>query len=159
VWIYVILGALLLIVALMVTVFKKTSFMLKVKNFINTVKRDLKLIWAMKKKWTVIIYTILLWFCFYLYFYICFYAFDFTKDLGPLAALIIFAMVNIGLSVPVQGGIGTWHFMVISSLLILGVAENQALAFAGAVFTIQSVWQILYGLFGVIAMPYVKRKN
>lgn len=159
VWIYVILGALLLIVVLMVTVFKKTSFMLKVKNFINTVKHDLTLIWAMKKKWSVIIYTILLWFCFYLYFYICFYAFDFTKDLGPLAALIVFAMVNIGLSVPVQGGIGTWHFMVISSLLILGVAENQALAFAGAVFTIQSVWQILYGLFGVIAMPYVKRKN
>jgi len=87
VWIYVILGALLLIVVLMVTVFKKTSFMLKVKNFINTVKRDLKLIWAMKKKWTVIIYTILLWFCFYLYFYICFYAFDFTKDLGPLGGV------------------------------------------------------------------------
>lgn len=49
--------------------------------------------------------------------------------------------------------------MVISSLLILGVADNQALAFAGAVFAIQSVWQILYGLFGVFAMPYVKRKK
>jgi hypothetical protein len=49
--------------------------------------------------------------------------------------------------------------MVISSLVILGIAENEALAFAGAVFTIQSLWQILYGLFGVFAMPYVKREN
>jgi len=96
---------------------------------------------------------------FYLYFYICFYAFDFTKELGPLAGLIVFAMTNIGISVPVQGGIGPWHFMVISSLVILGVVENQALAFAGVVFTIQSVWQILYGLFGVIMLPYVKREN
>ena len=68
-------------------------------------------------------------------------------------------MTNIGISVPVQGGIGPWHFMVTSSLLILGVAENQALSCAAAVFTIQSVWQILYGLFGVLAMPFVKREN
>jgi len=159
VWIYVILGALLLVVVLLVTVFKKRPYMVKVKKFFNTVKYDLKLIWKMREKWRIIIYTILVWLCFYLYFYICFYAFDFTKELGPLAGLILYAMTNIGVSVPVQGGIGPWHFMVISSLLILGVAENQALAFAGAVFTIQSVWQILYGLFGVIALPYVKREN
>jgi hypothetical protein len=159
VWVYVILGALLLIVVLLLTVLRKKNFMVKITDFFNTVKYDLKLIGKMKEKWRIIIYTILLWFCFYLYFYICFYAFDFTRDLGPLAGLIVFAMTNIGISVPVQGGIGPWHFMVISSLLILGVAENQALAFAGAVFTIQSVWQILYGLFGVIAMPYVKREN
>ena len=144
---------------LMFTVFRRTSFMLKVIRFLNTVKYDLKLISGMKEKKRIIIYTILLWLCFYLYFYICFFAFDFTKDLGPLAGLIVFAMTNIGISVPVQGGIGPWHFVVTSSLVILGVAENQALAFAGAVFAIQSIWQILYGLYGVLAMPFVKRPN
>ena len=113
----------------------------------------------MQEKKRIIIYTILLWLCFYLYFYICFFAFDFTKDLGPLAGLIVFAMTNIGISVPVQGGIGPWHFMVSTSLVILGVAESQALAFAATVFAIQSVWQILYGLFGVLAMSFVKRDN
>jgi hypothetical protein len=159
IWVYVSFGTLLLGVVLLLTVFRERPFMLKIKNLLYTVKYDLKLIWKMKDKWHIIIYTILVWFFFYLYFYICFFAFDFTKDLGPLAGLIVFAMTNIGISVPVQGGIGPWHFVVISSLLILGVAENQALAFAGAVFTIQSAWQILYGLFGVIAMPYVKRGN
>lgn len=159
VWIYIFLGVLVLGGVLLLTVFRERPFMMKIKNLFFTVKYDLKLIWKMKDKWRIIIYTILVWFFFYVYFYICFFAFDFTKDLGPLAGLIVFAMTNIGISVPVQGGIGPWHFVVISSLLILGVAENQALAFAGAVFTIQSVWQILYGLFGVIAMPYVKRVN
>lgn len=158
-WFFVMLGGILLIVVLMLSVFRKSPLMRKIKRFFMTLLYDLKLIWAMKEKWRIIIYTILVWLCFYLYFYICFYAFDFTTGLGPLAGLIVFAMTNIGISVPVQGGIGPWHFAVISSLLILGVAENQALAFAGAVFTIQSVWQILYGLFGVIAMPYVKREN
>ena len=159
VWIQLFLVALLLVVVLMLTVFRKKPFMVKISKLLYTVKYDLKMIGKMKEKWRIIIYTILIWFCFYLYFYICFFAFDFTKELGPLAGLIVFAMTNIGISVPVQGGIGPWHFMVISSLLVLGVVENQALAFAGAVFTIQSVWQILYGLFGVFALPYVKREN
>lgn len=120
-------------------------------------KSDWQRILAMKEKKRMILYTILLWFCFYLYFYICFYAFDFTRGLGALAGLIVFAMTNIGISVPVQGGIGPWHFMVSSSLIIFGVTGNEALAFAGAVFIVQSVWQILYGLFGVIALPYVNR--
>ncbi len=158
IWIYLILVTLLLAVVVMRTFFRRTWLMIKIKRFFTTLRYDLRLISGMKEKKKIIIYTILLWFCFYLYFYICFYAFDFTSDLGPLAGLIVFAMTNIGISVPVQGGIGPWHFMVISSLLILGVAEKEALAFAGAVFTIQSVWQILYGLFGVIAMPYVKRE-
>jgi uncharacterized membrane protein YbhN (UPF0104 family) len=158
-WFYLALGALVIAMVLPFTLFKGTTFMKKVKGFLATVKYDLKVISGIKEKKQVIIYTILLWFCFYLYFYICFFAFDFTKDLGPLAGLIVFAMTNIGISVPVQGGIGPWHFVVISSLLILGVAESEALAFAGAVFAVQSVWQILYGLFGVFAMPYVKRKT
>jgi uncharacterized protein (TIRG00374 family) len=158
-WMYAGLAVLLVAVLLMCTVFRKTAFMEKVRKFFNTLKNDLTRISRMEEKKRIIIYTILVWFCFYLYFYICFFAFDFTKELGPLAGLIVFAMTNIGISVPVQGGIGPWHFVVISSLLILGVAEKEALAFAGAVFIIQSVWQILYGLFGVLAMPYVKRKK
>lgn len=159
VWMYVVLFVLLLATVLMCTVFKKSAFMTKIRKFFVTLKYDLKLISEMKEKKRIIIYTILVWLCFYLYFYICFFAFDFTKGLGPLAGLIVFAMTNIGISVPVQGGIGPWHFAVISSLLILGVTEKEALAFAGAVFIVQSVWQILYGLFGVLAIPYVKREH
>ncbi|HPD86343.1 MAG TPA: lysylphosphatidylglycerol synthase transmembrane domain-containing protein [Proteiniphilum sp.] len=158
VWIYLILVAMVLAVIVMRTFFRRTWLMIKIKRFVNTLRYDLRLISVMKEKKRIIIYTILLWFSFYLYFYICFFAFDFTRGLGPMAGLIVFAMTNIGISAPVQGGIGPWHFMVISSLLILGVAEKEALAFAGAVFTIQSVWQILYGLVGVFAMPHVKRK-
>ena len=153
------LVALLIVIVLMFTVFKRTVFVRKTKIFLKTVKYDLKLISSMREKKLIFIYTILIWLCFYLYFYICFFAFDFTEDLGPLAGLIVFAMTNIGISVPVQGGIGPWHFVVTSSLVILGVAENQALAFAGTVFAIQSVWQILYGLYGVLAMPFVKREE
>lgn len=157
VWMYMALGIIVLVIVLGLTVFREISVMKKIRGFFLTVKQDIKLITGMKEKKRIIMYTIVLWLAFYLYFYICFYAFDFTRGLGFLAGWIVFAMCNVGIAVPVQGGIGAWHFMVISSLVILGVSYNEASAFAGAVFMIQSVWIILCGVFGILALPYVKR--
>lgn len=157
VWFYGILMGSVIIFFVVFKVFKNASPVKKIRNFFKGVVRDLKMVAHMKEKKRIVFYTILVWFSFYLYFYICFYAFDFTKGLGPLAGLIVFTMSNVGVAVPVQGGVGAWHFMVISSLVILGVGYQEAGAFAGAVFTIQSVWIILCGVFGIMALPYVKR--
>ena len=32
-------------------------------------------------------------------------------------------------------------------------------AFAGAIFTVQSIWIILLGVMGILALPHVKREN
>ena len=113
----------------------------------------------MDKKGLFILYTFLTWFGYYLYFYLCFFAFDFTEHLGPVAGLIVFAMSTLGVAAPTQGGIGAWHFMVITSLLVYGVSWEEGSAFAGAVFTIQSVWLILIGIFSIFAIQNVKRDS
>ena len=120
-------------------------------------KRDILTVWKMKQKSLFILYTILCWVGYYLYFYLCFYAFGFTENLGPVAGLIVFAMSSLGVAAPTQGGIGAWHFMVITSLLVYGVSWEQGSAFAGAIFTIQSAWLILIGIFSIFAIQYVKR--
>ena len=66
---------------------------------------------------------------------------------------------SIGVAVPVQGGIGPWHFMVIATLVCFGVNENDAAAFALVVHTVQTVWTGLCGLFGVVALPLTNREN
>ena len=129
----------------------------KVKLFILGMKRDILMVWKMKKKNLFILYTFLCWVGYYLYFYFCFYAFGFTQHLGPVAGLLVFAMSSLGVAAPTQGGIGAWHFMVITSLLVYGVSYEQGSAFAGAVFTIQSLWLILIGIFSIFAIQYVKR--
>lgn len=157
-WMYLGILVLIVLTTLLFTVFKDFSPIKKLRDFGKTILHDLKLILAMKAKKRIIFYTILIWLLFYLYFYTCFYAFDFTKNLGFLAGWIVFSMSNLGVAVPVQGGLGAWHFMVITSLVILGVTYEEASAFAGAVFTIQSVWIILCGVFGILALPHVKRE-
>lgn len=156
-WLYVGLIVVFAGIVIFFTVFKHTLIVRKINRLLKEIWRDMKIIARMKEKKRVIFYTIISWMLFYLYFYVCFYAFDFTKELGPVAGLVVFSMSNVGILVPTQGGIGAWHFMVISSLVILGVTYSEASAFAGAVFTIQSIWIILCGVFGILAIPYVKR--
>ena len=73
-------------------------------------------------------------------------------------ALIAFTMSSIGVAVPVQGGIGPWHFMVIATLVCFGVGKDDAAAFALVVHTIQTVWVIVCGLFGIVALPITNKK-
>ncbi len=157
--IYLLFIVAIIAVLLMFTLFKNNKIVLKLKRTFSVVRTDLKLILRMKAKGKIILYTILAWLSFYLYFYICFYAFDFTAPLGIKIGWIVFAMSNIGVAVPVQGGVGTWHFMVISSFLIFGISSENANAFAGTVFTIQSVWTILVGIIAIFLLPYVKRES
>lgn len=127
--------------------------------FLKNMYADILMVWQMRKKGLFILYTFLCWFGYYLYFYFCFYAFDFTKHLGPVSGLLVFAMSSLGVAAPTQGGIGAWHFMVITSLLVYGVSYEQGSAFAGAVFTIQSLWLILIGVISIFAIQYVNRDN
>ena len=77
----------------------------------------------------------------------------------PLFALSRNVSCTRGVAVPVQGGIGPWHFMVIATLVCFGVNENDAAAFALVVHTVQTVWTGLCGLFGVVALPLTNREN
>ena len=79
-------------------------------------------------------------------------------DLGITVGLIAFTMSSIGVAVPVQAGIGAWHFMVIATLVCFGVNENDAAAFALVVHTVQTAWTVICGLFGIVALPLTNRE-
>ena len=119
----------------------------------------MKSVWLLKRKGLFLAQTLLIWGGYFCYFYITFYAFDFTRDLGIKVGLIAFTMSSIGVAVPVQAGIGAWHFMVIATLVCFGVNENDAAAFALVVHTVQTAWTVICGLFGIVALPLTNRDN
>ena len=74
------------------------------------------------QKWPqFVLYTALMWFCYALLTYIPFYAFDlaenFSLGLGEAAAVMVIS--TIGVSLPSPGGLGTYHWFVTQSLLVL----------------------------------------
>lgn len=159
IWIYV--AAIIFIAGIWFVFTYMSNFTLvqKAKGMLKNVWTGMKSIWFMERKMLFVIETLLIWGGYFCYFYITFYAFDFTKDLGIVVGLITFTMSSIGVAVPVQGGIGPWHFMVIATLVCFGVNENDAAAFALVVHTVQTVWIGLCGLFGVVALPLTNRES
>lgn len=158
IWIYVAVVILLGGVWFMFTYMSNFTLVKKAKSMLLNVWAGMKSIWWLKQKWLFVVETLLIWGGYFCYFYITFYAFAFTRDLGISVGLIAFTMSSIGVAVPVQGGIGPWHFMVIATLVCFGVNENDAAAFALVVHTVQTVWTGLAGLFGVVALPFTNKE-
>lgn len=153
IWIYALAIGLVILVWFVFKYMSHFTLVRKAKDLLLNVWAGMKSIWLMDRKWLFLVQTLLIWSGYFCYFYITFYAFDFTRELGIGVGLIAFTMSSIGVAVPVQGGIGPWHFMVIATLVCFGVNENDAAAFALVVHTVQTVWTGLCGLAGIVALP------
>ncbi|MDR3219509.1 MAG: flippase-like domain-containing protein [Dysgonamonadaceae bacterium] len=158
VWTYIVLAILVGMVWFCFSCFKNKPFIRKTKDSLFNIWEGIRSIVRMKEKWLFVFYTFSIWFGYFLYFYICFFAFPFTKDLGWNCGLIAFGMSSLAMAVPVQGGIGAWHAIVIAVLMGFGLSQTDAGAFAVCVHTIQAIaFTALFGLFGVLALPIANK--
>lgn len=156
---YLAIGAAIATIYMIFRFFKENVIVRKIKGFLSSIANDLKAIWKMNTKGRVFLYTIGIWGSYFCYFYITFFAFDFTADLGITAGLIAFALSSISMGVPSNGGLGPWQIAVIASLSLYGVDKLHATAFATGVFAVQSIWVIICGLFGIAMLALKKQKK
>lgn len=157
-WLYATIFIIGLFIWLFFVLFKHHPIVKKIKQLLTSVWEGIKSIANMKERKLFILYSFLIWFGYFLYFYICFFAFPFTKDLGWNRGLITFVMSSVAVAVPVQGSIGPWHAMVIAILMGFGISSIDAGAFAFCVHTIQQlIFTAAFGLFGVLALPIVNK--
>lgn len=112
-----------------------------------------------KKKKAMIFHSFFIWILYYLMLYTAFFAFDFTRGLSPLAGLTTFVMGSFGMLAPVQGGLGTWHFMTKESLALYGITNENGIIFAFVAHTTMNLLLIVLGLLSLLALPLVNRKE
>ena len=110
-----------------------------------------------KKPILFIFHSIFIWTMYFLMLYVCFFAFDGFEDLGILVALILFVAGSFGMLAPAPNGIGAYHFMVIQTLIIYGIAQEKAAAFALTVHGIQTIILVLAGFVSFILVPIVNK--
>ncbi|MBP3773816.1 MAG: flippase-like domain-containing protein [Bacteroidaceae bacterium] len=100
--------------------------------------------------------TVLIWVCYFLHFYLAFYAFDFTSALGVHAGLLAFCMITLAVLVPTPNGAGPWHFAVKVVLLQFGVGMENAILFALIAHALQTLLVVLLGLYGLLTISMGK---
>ena len=106
-----------------------------------------------------LLYTIIIWGCYFLQLYICIFAFDWMSHVTIMQALVLFVLGSIGMTVPVQGGIGPWHAAVIFGMMFYGFTQEQAGAFALVAHGSQMIVTILLGIYTTIAILCERNKK
>jgi hypothetical protein len=92
-------------------------------------------------------FSIGIWVMYFLHFYLTFFCFDFTADLGLGCALVAFVVANFAVIVPTPNGAGPWHFAIKTMLILYGVQDDQALFFVLIVHTVQTMLVVLLGVY------------
>jgi len=104
-----------------------------------------------------IVYTLGIWACYFLEFYLSFYAFGFSSHLGLSAGLVMFVVGTLAVIVPTPNGAGPWHFAVMTMMVLYGVGKEDAGIFALLVHGIQTFLLILLGIYGLSALPFTNK--
>jgi glycosyltransferase 2 family protein len=138
---------------------KQSGLYKKVELTIAHLREGLVSFKYVKKKGALIFHSFFIWIMYYMMMYVSFFAFDFTSGLSPFAALTTFVMGSFGMLAPVQGGLGTWHFMTKESLVIYGISNENAVIFAFVAHATMTLLIVVLGLLSLLALPLVNRKK
>ena len=103
--------------------------------------------------------SLAIWVCYFLHFYLTFFCFPSTADLGINVAAVAFVVGTFAVLVPTPNGAGPWHFAVKTVLMLYGVAGNIGALFALIVHAVQTLLVAVLGLFAVAALAMNKTKD
>ena len=103
--------------------------------------------------------TLFLWIIYYLMGYIIFFSLPETSHLGFNAGLSILVAGTLGMIVPVNAGIGAYHFLVASILLNYGISYEGGLFFATLIHGSQVVALLFFGFISSILLFTTIKKN
>lgn len=155
---YIVSGICVLAIIIMAIVMRKRiSALTKINITIKNFKSGILSLKDVENKSLFTFYTLMIWVSYFIHYYLTFFCFDFTKDLGISAALVSFVVGSISVIVPTPNGAGPWHFSVKTILMMYGLGMNDAVIFVLIVHTVQTALIPLLGLVGMIMLK--KRKD
>lgn len=130
----------------------------KVKNTISDMWAGITSLRMMDRRMLFIVYTLAIWGCYFLHYYLTFFCFDATSHLGISCALVTFVVGSVAVIVPTPNGAGPWHFAVKTMLILYGVTDTDALYFVLIVHSVQTLLVVLIGVYAWIALMFTRRR-
>lgn len=123
-----------------VFMFFSNNFWNKIKKFLKEIKSGIMLFLSLKlsQKVIYILLTFGIWLCYFFSIFSGFQSFSELKILDIKTKYLTFVMGGLGITLPSQGGFGTFHFLVSKSLSITypNIPQEQCVFFATTIHTL-----------------------
>ncbi len=139
----------------------KSALFIRVFEMVQGFGDGLLSIRHVKNPYLFVFLSLLIWLGYILMMYVCLFSMDATSHLSFVDCLTVFAIGTIGVVLPAPGaGAGTYHFFVMQSLLLFGVAKEDGIAYATMVHGIQMLVLIALGaIASLIVLAKQKKKE
>ena len=145
---------------LMAVLWHRLVFSHKVRDVMHGLAEGLLSIKKIRNIPLYIIYSVGIWVAYFFHYYLTFFCFNFTENLGMMAALVSFCVGTVAVIVPTPNGAGPWHFAVKTILTkSYGLAETSANIFALIVHTVQTLLLVVLGMYSMLALMWHKRNK
>lgn len=154
--IWVTVASCLAIIILMAFLARKLALFDRTKNLFKNIMDGIFSLRNIHNIPLYIIYSLGIWVAYFLHFYLTFYSFAFTENLGVMVALVAFVVGSFAVLVPTPNGAGPWHFAVKTILLLYGVGASQGVMYVLVVHTLQTLLVLLLGLYALFAFFQTK---
>ena len=136
---------------------RKFRFFSKIFDVARGVVNGLKTITNMKKKWEFMFHTVFIWFNYALMTYVVFFSMESTSFLTFRDSIFVLVIGGLGMSAPVSGGIGAFHYIVQQGLFIVkGIPLEDGFAYATLTHESQLIFVVITG---VISFFIIFRKD
>jgi len=153
----------LILIAILVFVLVKfyifNKIYLKLKQLKGEFIEGISVILHMKEKIKYIVYTFVIFILWLLMLYAMFFAYPPTDKLSFIVALLTYALGTLAYLLPIQAGIGAWHFIVINCLFFYGIDKESGMIFALVAHTFTNLIYLLIGPIAMAFLPIVNNKN
>lgn len=130
----------------------------RVRDFWHGFKEGFKSLKKVKNKWAFIGHTLFIWGMYYLMIYVVVFALPATENIDPSSGLFLMIVGGLGMVVPSPGGIGSYHYLVMLGMGVLGVAAADGVSFATLVHGGQFIMTLIAGGIAALAIYRERRK-
>ena len=158
-----ILAVISVLFVLLYWILKRRGLLEKFQNKINKIKNEIlegiKSIKLIKHKWIFLFQTILIFLLWLLMLYVVFFAYAPTRDMTFSAAIFTYTIGTLAFLLPIQAGIGVWHFLVIQSLFLFGLDKVSGGMFALIAHTFTNLVYLVFGTFGFLIIPLTNNND
>ena len=134
-------------------------FFAKVAGIVVGLAKGVFTAFKMEHKWLFFLYTALLWGTYWLTSYTTIQAFPSVSYLNGSDALFLMIVGGLGWVVPVQGGLGAYHFIVSLALWsVYSIPQTTGVIFATISHESQALAMIICGIISLISVGFKSKR-
>ena len=136
----------------------KHNLFIKVIGLLKGMIEGLKSVFKMKNRFGFILHTVIIWSMYFLMSYLMFFSIEATSNLLPVDGLFILVVGGIGMTAPVQGGFGAYHWIVSLALMLYGISQEDGLIYATISHESQALFMLILGAISFFMLFLGRRK-